>query len=490
MIVGLGNSNTNFGTNTETGPRIISTIRTASTMSLRVNGAVYGTPVTPPAVGTVNLSYAFRSATYRSNGGLGEVVVCSPDDVELVEGILAWDWGMEGDLPSNHPYKLAPPKSTIAAVLDQIYDLQNYFLRSILDQPYGIRFARIAAFIDQIYGLKLLVTFNQFYGDAATLRGNLNQYYGDAARVRRHLEQKYGNTPKYRAAIDQIFHLYQGLRQQCHQDYSITEGQIRAALDQLSDLQDKDVLRATMDMLYVLAAGEALVQRMDVAVVCDGIEHRSIANINIEQDGNSFYMAGELLLYDQAEFLQYKKFVSLVDITVDGWTANLLCGIPRESRQPGMTNYVVPLASKTILLDAPHSRLDAAELSGMASQIVATTSALVSFCNACASAREEQEFSTTRVKRSLTSGTSSAIDRMPSESTRPAGVPCPQNHSTLARLRVTSSKNPWYVTTPKTGVTYNPERRMRCTSASTMSKSVRGATSRTLNSSTLPPFVN
>lgn len=233
----------------------------------------------------------------------------------------------------------------------------------------------IRAAFDQIYGLKLLAVFNQFYGDTANLRGTCNQYYSDAAKIRRKLDQLYGNSPKYQAALDQLYNLHNGLRQALAQNYSLADGPIRAALDQLYNLQDQDLLRMTLDMIYVLAAGEALVQGTEIAVVCDGVEHSSIANINIEQDSSSFYMAGELLLYDQAEFLKYKKFESEVDITVDSWTVNLLCGIPRESRQPGITSYVVPLTSKTILLDAPHSRLDASELSGMASQIVATLAA-------------------------------------------------------------------------------------------------------------------
>jgi len=370
----LGSSYLNFGTSTSTGNFIMSSVRTASTSYVRKNGAVFGTPGTPPAVGSTTLTYVLRGNSSYSIGGIGEIVVCASNDVELAEGILAWDWGLESSLAADHPYKNSAPTSSMVAILDQPYNLQNYFARAILEQPYTM-FMRMAALLDQIYGLKLLVTFNQFYGDAAQLRGNLNQYYGDAAKVRRHIEQKYGNTPKYRAAIDQVFHLYQGLRQQCHQDYSIAEGQIRAALDQLNDLQDKDLLRVTMDMLYVLAAGEALVQRINISTKCAGVEHTSIANINIEQDDKTFYWSAEYLLYDQAEFLQYKKFESPVDIIVDGWEINLLSGIPRESRQPWMTSYVVPLTSKTILLDAPHSRLDAAELSGMASQIVATLAA-------------------------------------------------------------------------------------------------------------------
>jgi hypothetical protein len=30
---------------------------------------------------------------------------------QKIEGYLAWQWGLEGDLPVDHPYKSAPPEA-------------------------------------------------------------------------------------------------------------------------------------------------------------------------------------------------------------------------------------------------------------------------------------------------------------------------------------------------------------------------------------------
>ena len=30
-------------------------------------------------------------------------------DRQTIEGYLAWKWGLQGNLPANHPYKNAPP---------------------------------------------------------------------------------------------------------------------------------------------------------------------------------------------------------------------------------------------------------------------------------------------------------------------------------------------------------------------------------------------
>jgi hypothetical protein len=46
-------------------------------------------------------------------GGMAEIVMTtsalSTSDRQKLEGYLAWKWGLESNLPSNHPYKLLPP---------------------------------------------------------------------------------------------------------------------------------------------------------------------------------------------------------------------------------------------------------------------------------------------------------------------------------------------------------------------------------------------
>lgn len=47
------------------------------------------------------------------DGQIGEIVIVSGDltvaNRQKLEGYLAWKWGLEANLPSNHPYKLLPP---------------------------------------------------------------------------------------------------------------------------------------------------------------------------------------------------------------------------------------------------------------------------------------------------------------------------------------------------------------------------------------------
>ena len=61
------------------------------------------------------------------NGDISEIVVLSSAtataDRQIVEGYLAWKWGLQGNLPANHPYKNAAPAigSGIIPILRQHY---------------------------------------------------------------------------------------------------------------------------------------------------------------------------------------------------------------------------------------------------------------------------------------------------------------------------------------------------------------------------------
>ena len=59
---------------------------------------------------------AINSGTYggeSSNCEVAEIilynVLLTTAQVQTVEGYLAWKWGLQGNLPANHPYKNAPP---------------------------------------------------------------------------------------------------------------------------------------------------------------------------------------------------------------------------------------------------------------------------------------------------------------------------------------------------------------------------------------------
>lgn len=231
------------------------------------------------------------------------------------------------------------------------------------------------ATMDQVYGLKMLAVFHQYYGNASVKKATLDQRYGDAAAVRRVLDQLYGDAYPVRTICEQLYNLAEGLRATLVQPYSIAQEKLLATMDQAYNIQDRDALRAILDQLYVLAAGGAIVQRQDITVTACGVEITSFYNVFVEQDETLFNMVGELQLADVAEYNLCTAYETEVVINVDGTEYNFIVdGYPTDARAVGETVYVVPLASPSILLAAPHSSVDGS-LYGLASEIVATLAA-------------------------------------------------------------------------------------------------------------------
>jgi hypothetical protein len=55
--------------------------------------------------------------TYNLNGDIAEILVyfatLTDAQRQQIEGYLAWKWGIQANLPTNHPYKVGPPYSAI-----------------------------------------------------------------------------------------------------------------------------------------------------------------------------------------------------------------------------------------------------------------------------------------------------------------------------------------------------------------------------------------
>ena len=121
---GLRNLNAGFGTHgtadTATGHFISSLKRDATNVTLWSNGTQVGTPqAAQSASASPNLLYVGRRATNYHNGQILEIIAVasalSDADRQKIEGYLAWKWGLEANLPADHPYKAAAPAAAPAA---------------------------------------------------------------------------------------------------------------------------------------------------------------------------------------------------------------------------------------------------------------------------------------------------------------------------------------------------------------------------------------
>jgi hypothetical protein len=81
--------------------------------SITWNGTSYR-PSTALAIGGFeSLSINSNDSLQTSDSQVAEMIVYSAalteDKIQMVEGYLAWKWGLDSYLPANHPYKFAPP---------------------------------------------------------------------------------------------------------------------------------------------------------------------------------------------------------------------------------------------------------------------------------------------------------------------------------------------------------------------------------------------
>tara|TARA_R110000787_G_scaffold108959_1_gene217391 strand:+ start:161 stop:955 length:795 start_codon:yes stop_codon:yes gene_type:complete len=114
----IGSGGTAFVDNTlPVGAYVHSVVYDAATLESRFNGQAPDIKV--KSAGTISANkFTIGSLGHSAygqfwDGAIGEVLVfdsaLSVDDIQLVEGYLAWKWGLQANLPANHPYKNGAP---------------------------------------------------------------------------------------------------------------------------------------------------------------------------------------------------------------------------------------------------------------------------------------------------------------------------------------------------------------------------------------------
>ena len=88
----------------------------SGSIRIRTNG---GSETATVSSNTENLSFAiqigrnFNSNTFCLDGKIAEIIftnsALSTTNRQLIEGYLAWKWGLQANLPIDHPYKNNPP---------------------------------------------------------------------------------------------------------------------------------------------------------------------------------------------------------------------------------------------------------------------------------------------------------------------------------------------------------------------------------------------
>jgi hypothetical protein len=95
--------------------RLLNYTYNGTTMNGWLDGSTFSTPLTASfsTFGAINIGGIDDITQRRFAGDLAETIivssVTSTTDRQLIEGYLAWKWGLQANLPIGHPYKNNPP---------------------------------------------------------------------------------------------------------------------------------------------------------------------------------------------------------------------------------------------------------------------------------------------------------------------------------------------------------------------------------------------
>lgn len=234
-------------------------------------------------------------------------------------------------------------------------------VRLTFAQPIGYRFSR---------------AFRQPLADCKTLSCSFDQYLDDCAQLRGALRQPIGQTAELRAILGQPVSLLRGCIQSLEQPVTIAADPVRSTLRQRFALLAHTPVRTALDQLFVLAADGSIEQQIDTRVMVDGYSVTRIRQISIEDDEDSVYITAELHVPLADDAIRFVPWQSRVEVVTAGISFDFICEACRrttamEGDPPTKTEmFVVPLISRTVLLDLPHAEQLEETPSGMAQDVV------------------------------------------------------------------------------------------------------------------------
>lgn len=323
-------------------------------------------------------------------GEFAEIVMIngsmSLSDQQKMEGYLAWKWGVEGDLPSDHPYKDAAPtlpvttaSSALASSGGPIPTIPT--IRNLIDLEYDLMFS-VRSLIDLVYGLKLAKLIELPYGDLTQLKKIINFEYGDLTPLRKLINLPYGDLSQIRTLIELPYDIQKQIRKLIDLRYHIIEEEIRTLIDLNYDLQSRDHLRKIIEIIYAIASGVSLEQTSSISVentlsdTQPNLDALNPFHINVEKDESDPCIRAEIRSNVQSDYTLNPEG-SEIRVTINSDVYIVLVE-EREATsaisQDGteiIDTFTLKMASPCMLLDNPYADLISEELYGMASDIAA-----------------------------------------------------------------------------------------------------------------------
>jgi len=294
-----------------------------------------------------------ESTSQAFTGNIGEILMFSSvlDDEtrQIIEGYLAWKWGLQASLPSGHPYESGAPQtsgsftSVIAALVGEYGDFSQV----------------INAMVGK-YSLIMETALLARYGDAPVRLAALVGRYGNSPMVRAALVGKYGDMVRISAAMVGRYDILHDVVAGLVGEYAITGADVLAALDGRYDLRERDAILAALEGYYSILPA-ALILQISFSVLIGGVAV-DVADATWTESEGSYLVEATITLRDPAQWAVIAK-QDTVAITWMGTTWNLFVAAKLRSRSisggPGSAeygaDYTVVARSLSAALDAPYA---------------------------------------------------------------------------------------------------------------------------------------
>lgn len=331
----------------------------------------------------------FRIGAYYAGGGLGWMqgdiaeLVLVPEfmldaDRYTMEGYLAWKWGLEGNLPSGHPYKAAAPTVPdslgLLSVLTQPYDLLSNILISVLKQTWDIQ-SLVLAVLKQPYAAEFLSVLTQPYSGKEQFTSVLYQYFGDKPEVMNVLKQEYGNKLKVYSILEQTWDLREALLAVLNQKYSLLTNVDPSVLIQKFDIENLNKHSAILRQPYSLFG--TISNSPDTASVTIAGVPTHVTSIDYDYSLSQYCGSFQLTLAKESDWLtvEYQQEVITTINGVDHYSIVIDKG---DNKSVTNSKYTLECRSKAVLLDFPFATKvsEDFEVTGLASVVVNNLAAL------------------------------------------------------------------------------------------------------------------
>lgn len=379
-IVGTTAENTNEVAYTSVASNVLSqVIDRSGTQKIGVNGTQTEFSVTANYTdfntATRFLIGAYSNATdtglYAShNGHISEILVfdrvLQVDELQTVEGYLAWKWGLEANLPVGHPYKnSAPLMGILISVIRQLYDLEDAVFLSVLRQEYNI-IEEYMSKLGQLYGESFISILTQPYSDKNLLLSTLAQQYKDKNLLLSTLTQKYRDKNKLSSTLRQSYDLRESLLSRVVQTYAINKLVGVGLLRQGYDLNNIETLLSTLTQRYSLAHESINAGSVPSSITIGGADVDVMA-LDITYDIDTYCGVFNLELKEAGP-----NDLDEVIITLDGVDHRSIVTSRSTDESHGQRSFKIESRSPAILLDYPYAKkiFEDFVVSGKSSQVV------------------------------------------------------------------------------------------------------------------------